>query len=187
MDGTAGLCAGPRPRRARTAPDDMIPCPDCGGQGIAPLLRRHLRAAGSSAQQARAPRERQSMSASATSAAVTSTIVRRGDVQIEVLAQGAGPPHRPAAVARPRRLRFRRHGGADRRRRLSRAAAAAARHRRKPQSRALRRPARLRRRHRGGDRAATAAAPRWSPAMPSATASRACSPPTGPIWCAASR
>ena len=187
-DGRNGPAScGPRGRaRARRARTSMIPCPDCGGQGIAPLLRRHLRAAGSGAATGPAHGANKVHDRRAQTRSRHHSIVQRGDVQDRGAGARARAAHRPAAVARPRRVRFRPHRRSPRRRRLSRAAAAAARHRSEPQSRALCRPARLRRRHRGRDRERRRRRRASSPAMPSATGSRACSPPTGPTWCAAS-
>ena len=91
--------------------------------------------------------------------------------------------HRPAALARPRRLRFRSDCGVACRGRLPGAAAAAARHRPKRWSADRDRPARLcgrrRRRHRAREQGARLS---WSGTR-SAIASHACSPPIVRNWC----
>ena len=101
--------------------------------------------------------------------------------------KASGPAHRSAAVARPRRRRFRPDRGAAGGGRLSGVAAAAARHRPKPRSADRDRPARLRGRRGRRDRArGQRRRPSWS-AMRSAIGWRGCSPPTVRSWCARSR
>src|SRR5688572_28857416 len=90
MDGTARVRAGPR-RRARSWRRRDDPVPRLRRTGHRPLLRRYLRAARSERTAGfRRAAPTNSMSARAASA-VTTSIVRRGPVTIEVLAQGAGP------------------------------------------------------------------------------------------------
>ena len=123
------LRAGARAAPASRRPGRDDPVPGLRRAGHRPLLRRHLRAAGSG-RAAELWRVRDNSSMSERSAC------RHLDHRSARARQhrGAGarrrPPRRAVAVARPRRHRLRRDGGAHRRRRLSRAAAAAARHRR---------------------------------------------------------
>jgi hypothetical protein len=61
----------------------MIPCPDCGGTGIAHCCE------GVCATRSGATQRNSGMSVPAH--AVTRTVMVRGDTQIEILAQGEGP------------------------------------------------------------------------------------------------
>ncbi len=154
------------------------PCPDCGGPGHCPLLRRHLRAAALARAPRRAMNERRRGGHRRNRAA--RRCADRG------AGAGGGPSHRAAAVAWSWRVGFRRRSPSG-----SRQAAFACL---RPQPRGIgaeprsddrHRPARSRRRHRGRDRARRQRRRRSWSGTPSATGSRACSPPTGPTWCAA--
>ena len=72
------------------APDEMIPCPDCGGQGIGHCCDGICEQPDLGAQQSPGRTSSNVVHECDAASAVTSTIVQRGPVSIEVLAQGAG-------------------------------------------------------------------------------------------------